>query len=129
MNLTSISWELADTTVNLDWHSDSAVYRHYESDSWHPAFLSLGKTLDECAKKYRGFCRKYKPQPKSEKRSHWGSRMLAGMKVEAKPAKKRSSPGQMSLPWNQWNQCQVSESPFVQEVAERFVKANSYNSE
>jgi putative transposase len=93
---------------------------------WHPAFLSLGKTLDECAKKYRGFCRKYKLQPKPEKRSHWGSRMLAGMKVEAKPAKKRSSPGQMSLPWNQ---CQVSESPFVQEVAERFVKANSYNSE
>ncbi len=29
---------------------------------WHPAFLSLGKSLDECARKYRGFCKKYKPK-------------------------------------------------------------------
>ncbi|MFM6475974.1 MAG: transposase, partial [Dolichospermum sp.] len=27
--------------------------------TWHPAFLSLGRTLDECATKYRGFCKKY----------------------------------------------------------------------
>lgn len=40
---------------------------------WHPAFLALGRTLEECAAKYRGFCRKYKPQPRPEKRSHWGS--------------------------------------------------------
>lgn len=31
VNLTSISWELTDTTVNLDWHDDSAAYSHYES--------------------------------------------------------------------------------------------------
>ncbi len=29
---------------------------------WHPAFLSLGKSLDECAAKYRKFCQKYKPK-------------------------------------------------------------------
>lgn len=34
---------------------------------WHPAFLSLGKRLDECAAKYRGFCKKYRPQPKLDK--------------------------------------------------------------
>ena len=34
---------------------------------WHPAFLSLGKNLDECAEKYRGFCKKYKPKPKNHK--------------------------------------------------------------
>ena len=35
---------------------------------WHPAFLSLGKTSEECATRYRGFCKKYKPQSKPEKR-------------------------------------------------------------
>jgi putative transposase len=93
---------------------------------WHPAFLKLGKTLDECARKYRGFCRKYKPQPKSEKRSHWGSKLLAEMKIEAKRTKKRASPGQISLPWSQ--QCQVWENPQVKEVAEKFVHANTYSS-
>ena len=43
---------------------------------WHPAFLSLGKTLDECAQNYRGFCRKYKSRPKSQRRRRWGSRFL-----------------------------------------------------
>ena len=43
---------------------------------WHPAFLSLGKSLDECAAKYRKFCKKYKPKPKPESLYHWGSRLL-----------------------------------------------------
>ncbi|WP_375511781.1 transposase [uncultured Nostoc sp.] len=91
---------------------------------WHPAFLSLGRTLEECANKYRGFCRKYKPQPKPEKRSHWGSKLLLGMNVKHKPAnKKNSSPGQLSLPWNQ---CQVLENPEVQEIAEKFTRANCF---
>ncbi len=29
---------------------------------WHPAFLQLGKTLEECAAKYRQFCKNYRPQ-------------------------------------------------------------------
>jgi putative transposase len=41
---------------------------------WHPAFLQLGRNLEECASKYRGFCKKYRPQSKPEKRNHWGSR-------------------------------------------------------
>ena len=43
---------------------------------WHPAFLSLGQSLDECAAKYRNFCRKYKPKSKAENRYHWGSKLL-----------------------------------------------------
>ncbi|MFM6818335.1 MAG: transposase, partial [Dolichospermum sp.] len=58
--------------------------------TWHPAFLSLGQTLDECATKYRGFCKKYCPQPKPEKRQRWGSKLLAGMKPKRQG--KKSSP-------------------------------------
>ncbi|MEK0187678.1 transposase [Microcoleus anatoxicus] len=88
---------------------------------WHPAFLALGKTLDECAAAYRKFCKKYKTQAKPEKRNHWGSRLLAGMKVKGKP--KKSSPGQMRLPWADWE----AENPEIVEVAEKFILANCYN--
>ena len=63
---------------------------------WHPAFLSLGKSLDECAAKYRKFCQKYKPKPKSEKSYFWGSKLLPKV-LSAKERKKRV-PGQMRLP-------------------------------
>ena len=90
---------------------------------WHPAFLQMGKTLDECAARYRGFCRKYKPKPKPEKRYHWGSKLLAGMKLKGKPNKKKTSPGQMNLPWNNWE----ATDPEIQEVADKFVMANCYD--
>ena len=64
---------------------------------WHPAFLSLGKSLDECARKYRGFCKKYKPKPKSEKSYSWGSKLLP--KVLSARERKKRVPGQMSLPF------------------------------
>ncbi|BAZ40486.1 hypothetical protein NIES4101_64470 [Calothrix sp. NIES-4101] len=86
---------------------------------WHPAFLKLGKTLDECAAKYRGFCRKYKPQPKAEKRSHWGSHLLAGIQMSKKKSTSKSSPGQLPL----------SENPDVKAVAEKFVNTNGYSTE
>lgn len=92
---------------------------------WHPAFLQLGKTLDECAARYRGFCRKYKPKPKPEKRNHWGSKLLAGMKLKGKPNKKKTSPGQMNLPWNTWE----ATDPEIQKVADKFVMANCYDPE
>ena len=88
---------------------------------WHPAFLQLGKTLDECAAKYRGFCKKYRPKPKPEKKNHWGSRLLAGMKIKGKP--KKSSPGQMTLPWDKQK---VTDSTEVEEVARIFIEANCY---
>ena len=89
---------------------------------WHPAFLSLGKTLDECAKNYRGFCRKYKPRHKPEKRSRWGSRFLPKVK---KKKKNKASPGQTRLPWADWE----LPSNLVVEVARQLVLANCYDPE
>jgi putative transposase len=87
---------------------------------WHPAFLALGKTLEICAAIYRKFCQRYRPQPKPERKSHWGSQLLAGMKI--KTVKKKISPGQMKLPWDEW------ELPNeIHEVAEKFVLANCFN--
>ena len=87
---------------------------------WHPAFLSLGKTLDECAEKYRGFCKKYKPKPKPEKRNQWGSKLLAGMKITKKG--KKAPRGQLSL-WEEWE----ANSPEIVEVSDQFIFANCYN--
>jgi putative transposase len=92
-----------------------------QTTRWHPAFLALGKTLEECAAKYRGFCKKYKPQSKPEKRYNWGSQMLP--KMGKGKGKKKSSPGQMKLPWDNW---EVTDSD-VREVAEKFVMANCYD--
>ncbi len=103
--------------------SDYGVYDRLSDDgltTWHPAFLSLGKTLTECAAKYRGFCKKYKPKPKPEKRSHWGSKLLAGVKLKKKS--KKSSPGQLSL-WEEWE----ASNPEILEVADKFIFANCYN--
>lgn len=88
---------------------------------WHPSFLALGQNLEECAQKYRGFCRRYKPQPKAEKRRHWGSKLLPKV---IKPPGKKSSPGQMSLPWAwSWD----SLDPEIIATAKQFVLANCYN--
>ncbi|MEH1849342.1 MAG: transposase [Nostoc sp.] len=87
---------------------------------WHPAFLELGKTLDECAKKYRGFCQRYKPKAKPAKLSYWGSKLLAGHKISRNKGKHKCSPGQLTL----FALCQVSECPQVGEVLKKFVLAN-----
>jgi putative transposase len=76
--------------------------------------------LEECAAKYRRFCKKYRPQPKAEKRNHWGSRFLPAMR---KGSKSKKSPGQMSLPWDKQK---VHESTEVHEVAEKFIRANGF---
>ncbi|MDB9508862.1 transposase [Microcystis aeruginosa CS-338/01] len=56
---------------------------------WHPAFLKLGDSLEECARKYKGFCQKYKPKEKNTAtRCHWGSKLLAGVHL---PESKSSS--------------------------------------
>ena len=88
---------------------------------WHPAFLALGKILDECAAAYRKFWQKYRPKPKSESKNHWGSRLLVGLKVKGKS--KKVSPGKMCLPWGEW----LMENPEILAVAEKFILANCYN--
>ena len=87
---------------------------------WHPSFLALGRTLDECAHNYRGFCRRYKPQPNSQKRkrSNWGSKLLPAV---SQPKGKKSA-GQMTLPWAFWEPSPEA----VSLVAEKFVAANGY---
>ncbi|NEQ26285.1 MAG: hypothetical protein F6K28_46055 [Microcoleus sp. SIO2G3] len=67
-------------------------------------------------------CKKYRPQPKPDKRNHWGSQLLAGFQInKGKP--KKTSPEQMALPWAQWE----TPDSQVQQVAEKFVFANCYN--
>ncbi|GAB1538881.1 hypothetical protein NUACC21_15450 [Scytonema sp. NUACC21] len=80
----------------------------------------MGQTLEECAVKYRGFCKKYKPQPKPEKSYGWGSKLLPKI---LKGKKKKTSPGQMRLPWDEWEPLTTE----VQAVAEKFVMANCYD--
>ena len=105
--------------------SNYGVYYRLGDDgltTWHPAFLALGKTLTECAAKYRGFCKKYKPKAKTEKRYFWGSQFLPKV---IKGKGKKVSPGQMRLPWDSWE----ASNPEVVDVAEKFIFANCYNSQ
>ncbi len=88
---------------------------------WHPAFLDLGETLDECAEKYRQFCQRYRPKPKSPRKNHWGKKKLAGLIGKGKQTKK--SPGQMTLLWDEWD---VENHPEIQAVAKKFVEANGF---
>ncbi|MBR8841157.1 MAG: hypothetical protein DSM106950_46255 [Stigonema ocellatum SAG 48.90 = DSM 106950] len=83
--------------------------------------MQLGRTLEECAAKYRRFCQKYRPQGKSEKKSFWGSTFLPSILKGGKS--KKFSPGQMSLPWNKQR---VTESTEVRDVAEKFIQANCF---
>ena len=90
---------------------------------WHPAFLALGATLELCAEAYRRFCKRYKPKPKPERKSHWGTRLLAGIRLSRRP-KKKQSPGQKSL-WENWD-IPLEE---IQAVTDRFLQANALNPE
>ncbi len=87
---------------------------------WHPAFLALGTTLELCAAAYRRFCQRYKPKPKPERKTHWGSKLLARLKLKGRP--KKRTPGQKSL-WQDWD-APVEE---IQAVTEQFLSANAYN--
>ncbi|MBD2460665.1 transposase [Oscillatoria sp. FACHB-1407] len=109
------------------WFYDFSNYGSYERltddgiTQWHPAFLALGTTLDICAAAYRKFCKKYKPQPKPEKKSHWGSKLLAEIKAKSQ-IKKKTSPGQQSL-WNEWE----APAEEIRQVAKKFVLANCFD--
>jgi len=104
-------------------YSNYGVYDRLTEDGitqWHPAFLALGTSLDICAAAYRKFCKTYKPQPKPEKKNHWGSKRLAGFKPIRKAQK--VSPGQMNL-WKEW-QLPLND---IREVAKKFVLANCFD--
>ena len=86
--------------------SNYGTYERLTDDGitqWHPAFLQLGKSLEECAQKYRGFCQRYKGKAKpANKKSHWGNKLLAGFSLRY----------------------QVSKKAFEQTVVDQFIQAN-----
>jgi len=98
---------------------------------WHPAFLQLGSSLSDCARKYRGFCKRYNPKSKPARKCHWGNKFLAGLdlkggKRSGKPQTLTTSPAPPtpSSPLNPNHRCQVSESPMVSAIAAQFIRAN-----
>ena len=88
---------------------------------WHPAFLKLGNSLEDCAKKYRGFCQRYKPKGKVASQSHWGSKLLAGMSISKSSGQSRSRSSSQNR--NDFPAYQVSESRLVSEIARQFIDA------
>jgi REP element-mobilizing transposase RayT len=66
---------------------------------WHPSFLQLASSLQECAKKYGGFCKTYHPSKKKATNYHWGSTMLRRVAEKGKTKKNKVSPGQHVLPF------------------------------
>ncbi|WP_181407068.1 hypothetical protein [Cylindrospermopsis raciborskii] len=68
----------------------------------------------------KGFCQKYRPQPKKVEKNRWGSKLLAGMKPNQK--KKGTSPGQLKLFWDELD---ITNKEIVK-AATIFVKANCY---
>lgn len=59
-------------------------------------------------------------KPKPEKHYHWGNKFLPKV---IKGKKKKAPPGQMRLPWDNWEAIDSE----VQKVAEKFVLANCYD--
>ena len=90
-------------------YSNYASYARLSEDGltqWHPAFLTLAETLDECSARYRNFCRQYRPEtkPKPRDTSGWGSQRLPQL------SRRRGSepPGSPVLPGFG---CQVTAAP------------------
>lgn len=91
---------------------------------WHPAFLTMGQSLDECAARYRAFCRRYIATHKSGGRqSNWGTRQFPDNNKSRYMA--RSAQKQPEL----WQRCQVTTAfPGLEQayqVSNRFISANS----
>ncbi|MEH2069040.1 MAG: hypothetical protein V7K47_12900 [Nostoc sp.] len=53
--------------------------------------------MDECAKKYQGFCQRHKPKAKLPSNSNWDSHLLAGHKISQNKYTHFRSPGQLTL--------------------------------
>lgn len=106
--------------------SNYGTYERLTDDGltqWHPAFLEMGNTLDECAARYRYFCIKYTPKKKERRKYHWGSRLLAGIE-KPRRGKEYHVAGQMHCGF--LGGCQVSGNtkPGITEIAQDFVEAN-----
>ena len=75
---------------------------------WHPAFFSLGESLDECAVRYRRFCMWYQMKKKhGGRRSQWGRRALPDVSRQKRQRKTRAQLDAGQLPLSQARWCQV----------------------
>ncbi|MGB5633803.1 MAG: transposase, partial [Waterburya sp.] len=107
---------------------------------WHPAFLRLGSSLEECARKYKGFCQRYKPkEKKTPNRCHWGSKLLVGVHLSSVSGRIPMFEGECHSPLQNATvpthntkksqsrltspSCQVSESPELTGVVHQFITA------
>lgn len=109
--------------------SNYGTYEQLTTDGmtqWHPAFFELGASLEECADKYKGFCRRYKPRKKRGTLSSWGKKILRG--ILSKLPKTKVSPGQIPLPFL-IEKIVLIEIPAIGSSAIHFIKANrlAYN--
>ena len=63
-------------------YSNYGTYDRLTDDGlteWHPAFLSMGQSLDACQKRYHQFSRRsqrYSPKKKARRVCAWGSRLF-----------------------------------------------------
>jgi putative transposase len=99
--------------------------------TWHPAFLALGEDLEECARKYKGFCYQYKPQEKQTKKSYWGNKLLPKLTRKKKSSNEKNKQNKQTKKVNEEAQQQYEiwreNNPEIIEVAEKFILANCYN--
>jgi len=118
--------------------SNYGVYERLGDDgltTWHPSFLTLGETLDDCARKYKGFCHQYQPKSKSPKRFFWGNSLLpkltktppksrekkTGKESHKKSHQKKDDEAQRF--WELW----LETNPEIMAVAEKFILANCFS--
>ena len=90
---------------------------------WHPAFLQLGDSLDECSRKYKGFCNRYKPPKKKPPRKfQWGNKILTRGNFPSQSSSSSATSRQRSR--LKPNGCQVTKTIEIKEIADQFTKAN-----
>ena len=117
-------------SMRHSWFYDFSNYGSYVNSTndgitqWHPAFLELGTTLDECAKSYKGFCTRYRTKKKQQEYNSWGKKLLQ----RVFPAKKNKSqaPGQMSLAFSSVEKIATVTNSIIAEIAQTFILANCY---
>ena len=93
---------------------------------WHPAFLELGESLQECSQKYRGFCRRYTPKKKKSSFNSWGRKLLKSLLAKTNSKPKPKARGQYLLPFYQ-RELVFIDIPIIKETAMRFIKANQFS--
>jgi putative transposase len=78
--------------------------------------------LDECAKKYKGFCQRYTPKKKKQTVNTWGSKLYRHIQRSKSP--KPVPVGQMALPFAYRSPLTAIIHPDINGVTLPFIKAN-----